>query len=253
MTRVLDWAPLQFESIDCSRQVKTEEESKHMKQPTYGTSLHYSGEAGEKYFSWQDAHGRVSGILTARKFKKFDFSDKKILDFGAGSGNLLHNLNAKIKIAVEVNLAAHPLLRSKGLVVAQSLEEIPNSSVDVVLSHHALEHVPFPIAALMEMHRVLKPSGLLVIWVPIDDWRNQKKFDPADINHHLNTWTPQLLGNTLGEANFHISESSMRIVSRAWFPGFQIFYRFPGFDMACKIYSIIRHRREMCVEVYKTI
>ena len=124
---------------------------------------------------------------------------------------------------MEVNLGAHPKIKSKGLESAQSLEEIPSSSVDGVLSHHALEHVPFPIAALTEMHRILKPYGLLIIWVPVDDWRSQKRYDPTDINHHLNTWTPQLIGNTLSEANFLVNESSIRIVSHAWFPGFQKF------------------------------
>jgi SAM-dependent methyltransferase len=222
-----------------------------MKEPTYGSSLHYSGELGELYLSWQDSQGEVSGILTARKFRKYDFSNQAILDFGAGAGHLLHNLNARKKIAVEINEAAHPHLLSKGLKVFKSLEEIPSCSVDAVVSHHALEHVPFPIAALSEINRILKPSGVLVLWVPIDDWRSQKKFKSGDINHHLNTWTPQLLGNTLREANFLVSKSSIRIVSEAWFPGFQKFFKIPGFYLACKIFSMLKHRRELCAEVYK--
>lgn len=223
------------------------------KQPTYGSSLHYSGVMGDQYLSWQDSLGKISGVVNARKFKKFDFSHLTILDFGAGTGNLLLNLNAKRKIAVEVNLAAHPKIKSKGLESAQSLEEIPSSSVDVVLSHHALEHVPFPIAALTEMHRILKPSGKLILWVPIDDWRNQKKYDPTDINHHLNTWTPQLMGNSLSEANFVVNSTSIKIVTHAWFPGFQKFYRFPGFDFACKLFSLVSRRRQLCVEVSKAM
>lgn len=224
-----------------------------MKKPTYGSSLHYSGELGERYLSWQDSRGEINGILTARKFRKYDFSNQTILDFGAGAGHLLNSLNARNKIAVEINEAAHPHLLSKGLKVFQSLEEIPSSSVDTVISHHALEHVPFPIAALSEINRILKPSGLLVLWVPIDDWRTQKQFDSSDINHHLNTWTPQLLGNTLREANFLVSESSIEIVSEAWFPGFEKVYKVPGFHLACKIFSILKHRRELCAKVYKGV
>ena len=103
------------------------------------------------------------------------------------------------------------------------------------------------------MHRILKPFGLLILWVPIDDWRSQKKFDPSDIDHHLNTWTPQLLGNSLSEANFSVSDSSIRIVNHAWFPGFHRFYNFPGFNFACKVFSVLRHRRQLCVEVRKSI
>jgi ubiquinone/menaquinone biosynthesis C-methylase UbiE len=221
------------------------------KPPTYGSSLHYSGLMGDQYLSWQDSQGKISGVVNARKFKKYNFSNLTILDFGAGTGNLLFNLRAERKIAVEVNLAAHPKILSKGLESAQSLEEIPSSSVDVVLSHHALEHVPYPIAALTEMHRILKPGGQLILWVPIDDWRSQKNYDPTDINHHLNTWTPQLIGNSLSEANFLVNESSIKIVTHAWFPGFQRFYKLPGFDFACVLFSLLRHRRQLSIEVSK--
>jgi predicted SAM-dependent methyltransferase len=90
-----------------------------------------------------------------------------------------------------------------------------SSLADVVLSHQALEHVPFLIAALTERHRILTPFGLLIIWVPIDNRRSQKRYDPTDINHHFNAWTPQLMENKLSEANFLGSESSIRIVSHA--------------------------------------
>jgi len=217
------------------------------KYPTYGTSLHYSGEAGKKYLDWQDALGLISGEINSRKFKKVDFRGLTVLDFGAGAGNLLANLPALRKIAVEINLAAHAAIVKKGIEAFEKIESIESSSIDLVISHHSLEHVPYPIMALKEIARVLKPGGTLHLWVPIDDWRVQKSYRSNDINHHLNTWTPQLLGNSLHEAGFDTKSMNMNIVTHAWFPGYQYFFKVPGFDLACKIWSIFRRRRQIGV------
>ncbi|MCE5260263.1 MAG: methyltransferase domain-containing protein [Chloroflexi bacterium] len=42
----------------------------------------------------------------------------------------------------------------------------PDRMFDVVLSHEVLEHVPNDRAAVSEAHRVLKPGGRLVVFVP---------------------------------------------------------------------------------------
>ena len=215
------------------------------KKPTYGSSLHYSGEAGTRYLEWQDSKGTINGKINFRKFNKLDVSDKVVLDFGAGTGNLLFNLSCKKKIAIEINEAAHPLITEKGISAFANIEDVESSSVDVVISHHSLEHVPYPILALKEIFRTLRLGGELHLWVPIDDWREQKKYDPNDINHHLNTWTPQLLGNSLKEAGFENRDFSLRIVTHAWFPGYQYFYGFPGFDLVCRLWSILRRRRQI--------
>jgi SAM-dependent methyltransferase len=217
--------------------------------PTYGSSLHYSGESGAKYLAWQDALGKINGEINARKFKDINFSDCVVLDFGSGTGNLLNCIDAKGKIAVEINQDAHELIVKRGIVAYSNIEDVPSATIDFVISNHALEHVPFPIQALREMKRTLKPGGFLLLVVPIDDWRNQKKYDLNDINHHLNTWTPLLLGNSLKEAGFSVDEHSTEIITRAWFPGYHKFYRLPGFDFACYVYAIVRRRRQLFAKV----
>lgn len=42
----------------------------------------------------------------------------------------------------------------------------PDGSIDYVCSSHVLEHLPNPIAGLLEWHRVLRPGGLLYLVVP---------------------------------------------------------------------------------------
>jgi hypothetical protein len=45
--------------------------------------------------------------------------------------------------------------------------DLPDESLDVVLTSHVLEHVPDTAAALDELHRVLVPGGSLVLLVPV--------------------------------------------------------------------------------------
>ena len=49
-----------------------------------------------------------------------------------------------------------------------TLEQIPveDDTYDIVICTEVLEHVPSPAAVLRELHRVLKPSGKLLITVP---------------------------------------------------------------------------------------
>ncbi len=44
---------------------------------------------------------------------------------------------------------------------------VPTSSVDVVLCSHVLEHIPEDERALLEIRRILRPSGWAVLLVPI--------------------------------------------------------------------------------------
>ncbi len=45
--------------------------------------------------------------------------------------------------------------------------DLPDDSLDVVLTSHVLEHVPDTDAALDELYRVLKPGGTVILLVPV--------------------------------------------------------------------------------------
>jgi hypothetical protein len=66
---------------------------------------------------------------------------------------------------------------------------IKSGVCDLVLSSHVLEHVPSDAAALREIRRVLKPSGLAILMVPmLPDWRSQQTLEfgfpnPAEDGH----------------------------------------------------------------------
>src|SRR5262249_52053721 len=139
-----------------------------------------------------------------------------------------------------------------GVTCHASLETITDGIADVAVSNHALEHVPFPIEALRQIRRKLKPGGMLLLCVPADDWRTQRSYDPADLNHHLHTWTPLLLGHTLAEAGFRVGRADIQVLTHAWPPAVDLLWRFlpsRAFDVVCGAFAIVKRRRQLLAVV----
>jgi SAM-dependent methyltransferase len=157
----------------------------------------YRGEDGEQYLLNRQSSlsDRVQG-LRASIFLDLGAPNRTILDFGCGSGGLLSRLSAKRRIGIEIGDAAADLARKDGLDVLPDIREVPDASVDVAISFHALEHVDRPLDVLLELGRVTKPDGQIRIVVPCElgthpdeiNWRPNR-------DRHLYTWTPLLLGN----------------------------------------------------------
>ncbi|MCX8036385.1 MAG: class I SAM-dependent methyltransferase [Candidatus Sumerlaeia bacterium] len=180
-----------------------------------GHSGRYCGERGAAYYAFQSARAKVTAQRNLRRFQPLIAPTDDLLEFGCGGGELLSLLSAGSKVGVDINETALADARRKGLEVYPSLDAIPAGlRFDVVLSNHCLEHVPYPIGALRALRERLRPGGRLILCVPIDDWRIQRRYDPLDINHHLHTWTPLLLGHTLTEAGFEVGP--MRILTATW-------------------------------------
>lgn len=63
--------------------------------------------------------------------------------------------------------------------VVGSATDIPlgNASFDTVVCTEVLEHVPDPLKAMQEMHRVLKPGGYLILTTPMYWPRHEVPYD----------------------------------------------------------------------------
>jgi ubiquinone/menaquinone biosynthesis C-methylase UbiE len=94
-----------------------------------------------------------------------------ILDLGCGIGEVTNHVEDQNKyFGVDINPFCVNFLREKGFCAkVGSAYEIPMdaSSVDVVFMSHVLEHLDDPTRALSEISRVLRPSGLLIVIVPM--------------------------------------------------------------------------------------
>jgi SAM-dependent methyltransferase len=209
---------------------------------------HYTGEEGQRYFAYQSRFADITAQLIARKFAKHIRPSDVVLDFGCGGGFVLKTITCRQRFGIEVNPLARQVATENGLACFETLHAIEDSTVDIVISHHSLEHVPSPLQSLREIEPKLKPGGLLLIVVPIDDWRTQREYDSTDMNHHLYTWTPLLLGHLLYESGFETSTLSITIGINGWFRGFHRYYRSipqPFFDALSYTCGVLRKTREI--------
>lgn len=212
---------------------------------------YYEGISGLQYFDWQNRNAAAAARVAARKFQPYVKPSDAVLDFGCGGGHLLRNLDCATRVGVDINPAARSAAGQIGIDCYESVDNLPDDSFNVVISNHALEHVELPISALRALRRKLAPSGTLVLCLPIDDWRTQCQYRTDDVNRHLHTWTPQLLGNSLCEAGFKPADFSLRIWTH-WFPGVTRYGALPesllpGFlvDEFCWLLATVLKRRQL--------
>lgn len=205
---------------------------------------HYSGARGEAYLDYQRRFGELGAQLNLFKFSDHVSAGDAVVDFGCGIGALLERLPAASRIGVEVSESARRDAEARDLQVVASASELESASADVVISNHALEHTLAPLDELRELLRVLRPGGKLVLWLPVDDWRGQRRPRP-DPNHHLYTWTPLLLANLLEEAGFEVEQC--RVVTHAWPPFTAFLSRLPRFlfDLLARAWAVLRRRRQV--------
>ncbi|OGK11887.1 hypothetical protein A2954_05905 [Candidatus Roizmanbacteria bacterium RIFCSPLOWO2_01_FULL_37_12] len=178
----------------------------------------------KKYFDVQKKAGMYGVQQDIWMYEPFIKNDDKVLDFGCGGGYMLERLNCGSKFGVDINSQARREAEKKRIKVFETLDDLPDGiKFNVIFSHHTLEHVDNPIQILKSLRKYLKKGGLIIVTVPIDDWRNEKKFKPEDVNQHLFTWTPLLLGNLFTHSGYKIKE--IKIIERAWIPLSRIYYR----------------------------
>lgn len=176
-------------------------------------SAHYRGEAGRRY------HEVKRGVpapalpwvarLRAEKFRPLVGPADTVFEYGCGAGWNLAALPAARRVGFDVADFLRAEVERQGLEFVADTAALPSGLAEVVICHHTLEHVPEPLAALTEMRRLLKPGGRLGVWVPYEKERRYRRFDPAEPNHHLFSWTVQSLGNLVTSAGFWVRQAGL--------------------------------------------
>jgi SAM-dependent methyltransferase len=120
-------------------------------------------------------------------------SRSNVLDFGSGVGQVSAALPNSI--CFDFNRFAQDELRRRGRAIIERREDIPRAAFDCLLSSHSLEHSPSPADDLREFRQYMKPSGRLVLVLPVEkDLRPRLQ---ADANQHFQCWTFQTITNLL--------------------------------------------------------
>ena len=119
-----------------------------------------------------------------------------LLDVGCGPGTLTADLARKVTPGRVVGLDRSQSVLEEAVVATSDIGNVeivagnvyhldfPNDGFDVVHAHQVLQHLTDPVAALREMARVCKPSGVVAVrdadyramawWPPepgLDQWR----------------------------------------------------------------------------------
>jgi 2-polyprenyl-3-methyl-5-hydroxy-6-metoxy-1,4-benzoquinol methylase len=134
-----------------------------------------------------------------------------LLDIGCGEGFFLFNASKAgyTTKGIEISrYAAEYARREFDLdVEAKPFEELrfPENHFDIVTLWQVLEHVPYPLTVLKEVHRILKPGGLLATSTPDIEGTLAKIFRRKWWNLrrlHINQFTANTLTDMLNRAGF---------------------------------------------------
>lgn len=107
----------------------------------------------------------------------FQTESKNILDVGCGTGDFLEicNSNNWNVVGVEPNESARKLAIKKlnaSSKIYKDIFELEHEQFDVITLWHVLEHVPDLDAYILQLKKLLKPKGVLIVAVP-----NYKSYD----------------------------------------------------------------------------
>jgi SAM-dependent methyltransferase len=142
---------------------------------------------------------------------------ERVLDLGCGAGRFVAALREAGVDVVGVELAGAALERARAnapgtdlrLVADDGSLPLEHASIDLVWCSEVLEHVPDTAHLLLEVRRVLRPGGRLLVTVPdhrrlrtalIALMRFEAHFDP--LGQHVRFYTRRSLAATLEHAGF---------------------------------------------------
>lgn len=152
-------------------------------------------------------------VLCRRVFQGLVPADGIVLDLAAGHCELVNNLRAGRRIAVDLNPDVKRWAADgvEALVTSsEDLEPVLDAEIDTVFASNFFEHLPSKDAllrTLAECHRVLRPGGTLVVLMPNIRYLAGRYWDYFD--HHL-PLTHLSLGEGLELAGFEV----VRVVPR---------------------------------------
>lgn len=126
-------------------------------------------------------HNRFYGQLGFRKamwrvlcqdyFQRYFPPESTIMEVGAGHCEFINTIKAAKKYAVDINPDTSEYADSAVQVIqttSTDLSEIPSATVDRVFASNFFEHLSHSeiTATLVEIRRILKPGGMIVIMQP---------------------------------------------------------------------------------------
>jgi SAM-dependent methyltransferase len=111
-------------------------------------------------------------VLCREFFSRYIPATATVLDLGAGWGEFTRNVEAREKLAMDLNPETGRRVEGFARFLQQDTSEpwpLDDASLDVVFTSNFLEHLPTKVAieaTVRECHRCLKPGGTIVCLGP---------------------------------------------------------------------------------------
>lgn len=145
--------------------------------------------------------------------KCYPIRSGRLLDIGCGHGFFLQMAREKgwKGSGIDISESAVSYAKSKGMDVSSTTlfkKAYDDEEFDAVTMFYVLEHLLEPVKYLQEVHRILKPKGLLLVRVPhttpiakiLNILRIPNRLYTAD--YHLSDFSPQTIRQVLRKTGF---------------------------------------------------
>ena len=172
----------------------------------------YPAESTAKFEPLVEHGVRLGAKMRVKSFVGDLPPGSKVLDIGCGRGVMLRSLldlgheAHGVEITPEAASGADPgaQIRIAPELAKAGYEE---NTFDAVIMWHVLEHLPHPEQTLVEIRRILRPGGRLILAVPnfgsLQSQRTANDWFHLDLPRHLYHFTPETLQRLLACNEFH--------------------------------------------------
>lgn len=167
---------------------------------------------------------RYNDGLIVRKSSALSFSnhivnvdDFSILEIGSSSGYNLHNIRSvfdKVNLlGVDIDADAINFGRGKGNnLMAEDAFKL-NKKFNIVFMNHVLEHISDPVQFVINIKKLLKVGGKLVINVPNSyEWKHKKNTREVLSFEHLNYFSEAGLKKLLSIAGYEVLSIETKVI-----------------------------------------
>src|SRR5688572_11313769 len=159
---------------------------------------------------WYVGRRKIIQTFVERICASLDNPDPRILDVGCGTGANLKMLGLYGRAeGVDISEQAVEFCKRRGLesVKLGAIEELPfeDQSFDIITALDVLEHLDDDAAGLQEIKRVLRPGGMLLLFVPafMFLWGVQD-----DVSHHRRRYRLPELRRAVERAGFVVERTT---------------------------------------------
>jgi len=175
----------------------------------------------EEWNGWKAEAAAFAGVRRYDQISRVihRLGARTMLDIGCGDGRLAGAIKRKNPAAIVhgCDFSTAALARSAGLdrqyAVDLNVERLPepDDRFDLVVASEVIEHLIHPDLALVELRRVLRPGGHVVVTVPnVAFWRFRLQALCGDVpsvtadERHLHSFNASLLQQLVRKAGFDV-------------------------------------------------